>query len=248
MKRKYIIIILSALFVFVGLVSVCIITLPRVIERFFYPLAPPMPPVVSKSTSQILSELEATLKTNAPRVLEHMQAGLSDGEIKKLELAAGIQLPADIKTLYRWHDGCQSRDPLSFSPIPGHRFLPLNESLGLSSILSNQLASATASQRAVANVVAGHRKSWICLFDDGSGDGYFYDPKRKTEEGAIFYTFTQDASFVFFPSLKNLLAGTVKCYETGAYSWTNQPSGPGLDEDFDKSKAVWDEFGASNIR
>ena len=103
-------------------------------------------------------------------------------------------------------------------------------------------------QRAAFGVFAGHRRSWITLFDDGCGDGYFFDPKRKPQEGAVFYSFAEDGSYVFFPSLGNLLAGAAKCYEVGAFSWTNGPSGPHLEEDFNQSRKVWDEFGSSNVR
>jgi hypothetical protein len=106
------------------------------------------------------------------------------------------------------------------------------------------MAQATPVERAAFGVFAGHRVSWITLFDDGAGDGYFFDPKRKPQEGAIFYCFAEDMTYRFFPSLKNLLAATVKCYETSAFSWKTNQSGPGLEEDFAKSEQIWTEFGA----
>lgn len=246
MKPKRIVAI--ALMVVAGLLVVSALLIPGAIRRFFYPPAPPMPSVVDKSTAQILSELEGAMRSKAPKVLDQMQTGLSDGEIAALEGQSGVRLPDEIKTLYRWRNGCRSSDPRVAGPIPGHRFVPLKEALGLVTALSNQVAQVTAVQRAAIGLLAGHRRSWISLFDDGSGDGYFFDPKRKPEEGAVFYSFAEDGSYVFFPSLRNLLAGTVKCYEKGAFLWTNGPSGPHLDEDFNQSRRIWDEFGASNVR
>jgi hypothetical protein len=126
--------------------------------------------------------------------------------------------------------------------------VPLNEALGLQTVFSNQVSQTTAAQRAAINLFTGHRKTWVSLFDDGAGDGYFFDPKRKPQEGAVFFSFAEDGTYVFFPSLANLLAGTIKCYDVGVFSWTNGPSGPHLEEDFNRSRKVWEEFGANNIR
>ena len=237
-----------ALLLLAGLLVFGALLIPRAVRRFFYPLASPMPPVVAKSTTQLLSELEGTLKSKAPQVLDEMQIGLSDEEIATLERQANLRLPEEIRTLYRWRNGCRSNNPLIAGPIPGHRFVPLSEALGLLTVLSNQVSQATAAQRAAFGMFAGHRRSWISLFDDGCGDGYFFDPKRKPQEGAVFYSFAEDGSYVFFPSLRNLLAGALKCYEVGAFWWTNTPSGPHLDEDFNRSRKIWDEFGSSNVR
>jgi cell wall assembly regulator SMI1 len=246
MKRKRVISI--GLLIVLGVLAFVVLMVPQGVRRFFYPPAPPMPPVVSKSVAQILAELESAMKRKAPHVLDDMQPGLSDEEITTLERQAGIQLPEEMRVLYRWRNGCRSQDPRLTGPIPGHRFVPLAEALGLPVVLSNQVARATVAQRTAFGIFAGHRKSWITLFDDGCGDGYFFDPKRKLKEGAVFYCFAEDGSYVFFPSVGNLLAGAVKCYETGAFSWKEGPSGPGLDEDFNQTRRIWDEFGSSNIK
>ena len=236
------------LLLLVGIGAVLVLTVPRMVRRAFYPLAPPMPPVVSTPVAQILADLEAALKSKAPRVLAELQPGLSNEEIAVLETKAGLHLPEEIRALYRWRNGSRSRDPHFDGPIPGHRFVPLAEALSLPTVISNQVAHAPVVGRAAFKIVAGHTKSWITLFDDGCGDGYFFDPKRKLQEGAVFYRFAEDMTYVFFPSVKNLLAGVVKSYERDAFTWKESPSGPSLNEDFNKTKQVWAEFGSSNIR
>jgi hypothetical protein len=124
----------------------------------------------------------------------------------------------------------------------------LAKALSLPVVLSNSVAKAPVAGRAAFGIVAGHTKSWITLFDDGCGDGYFFDPKRKPQERAVFYCFAEDGTYVFFPSVGNLLAGAVKCYERDAFLWKEGPSGTGLKEDFNASRQVWDEFGSSNTR
>jgi cell wall assembly regulator SMI1 len=205
-----------------------------------------MPPQVSLSMSDILKRLEDSMQLKVPKVLAEMQPGLSDSEISTLEGKTGVALPDDLRALYRWHNGCGTRDPRLCGPIPGHRFVPLDEALGMIRETTNQLAKASGVQQRGFEVFAGHTKSWITLFDDGAGDGYFFDPKRKPSKGAVFYHFAEEAYYVFFPSVKNLMAGTVKCYEQDAYAWKTNGNVISLTQDFERSQKIWQEFGSSN--
>jgi cell wall assembly regulator SMI1 len=246
MKRKHIPILASFSLVFVAILLIGVLVIPRSIRNFFYPAAPTMPPVVGQSMADILGTLEGVMQLKAPKVLAELRPGLSQSDVNELEHKSGIILPDDLRALYRWHNGSGSRDPMFCGLIPGHRFLPLDEALGAISATANQLTKANSVQQTAYNVFAGHTKSWIPLFDDGAGDGYFFDPKRQPSEGPVFYHFAEDASYVFFPSVKNLLSGTVKCYEQGALVWKTNESGIGLIEDFERSQKLWQEFGASN--
>jgi cell wall assembly regulator SMI1 len=246
MKRKRIIGL--GLLVTVTILVLGWILIPRMVREFFYPQAPTMPPVVTKSVENILTELENLLKVKAPKVFSQMQPGLSNEQISTLEYQAGIQLPEDIKSLYRWHNGCKSHDPLISSFIPGQRFLSLEETLALHNASTNDLAKQNEVQKVAFDVFAGHTKSWITLFDDGCGDGYFFDPERKPSDGAIFYHFAEDGAYVFFPSIKNLLAGIVKCYERGTFVWKDNSSGSGLGNDFKRSEEIWLEYGVRNFK
>ena len=214
-----------------------------------YPKAPPMPSVVSQSMEEILAQLEGELKSKAPQILTNLQPGLSMDRINELEKQSGIQIPDDLKALYHWRNGFNpAAIPVvgfaSAGPLPNTYFVPLDEALMESSGMSNQMAGATAVQRAAFSALAGFTKSWIVLFDDGAGDGYFYDPKRKPEEGAIFYHFMEDGDFTFFPSPKNLFAGLVKCYQQNVFTWKEGTNGISVDEDFQASQKIWNEFGA----
>jgi cell wall assembly regulator SMI1 len=214
-------------------------------RSFFYPLAPPMPAVVSEPMAEILNRLESILKTNAPQVLAGLQPGLSAGDISRLEQQYQVQLPDDIRAIYQWHDGGRSTtNYVGDDFIPIHRFVPLEEMLAEKALEGK--GPATLVQRAAYRIFAGQRDSWFCLFSDGVRDGYWFDPKRKPSEGAVFYTFTEDNTFVFFPSPKNLMAGIAKCYEQGAFRMKFNTSPPQLDEDFEKARKIWEEFGASN--
>jgi len=212
------------------------------LSSFLYPVAPAMPPEVPESMTQILTRLEQALQTNAPFVLAELQPGLSDSEIALLERQNGITLPEDIKAIYRWHNGSpQATNNLPIDFIPTHRFMPLHEALAERSQLAK--VEPTAAARLAHRIFVSHRDSWLSILSDGAGDGYWYDPKRAASQGAVFYNFTEDATFVFFPSAKNLMAGIVKCYEQGAFKLKQNSSPPELDEDFDKAEKIWPEFG-----
>jgi len=221
----------------------------RSLRRFLYPEAPPMPPAVSQTTEALLSQLELILRTKAPQLLDRLQPGLSMEQIKSLEQRANLQLSTDLRALYLWRNGC-GRGPtnqgggLIDGPIAYHRFLPLEEALGLDNPAENRATKAPLVQKAFYEAFAGHRKSWVTLFDDGSGDGYFFDPKRAPAKGAVFYCFAEDRQYVFFPSARNLLAGIVACYERGAFTWQDSK----LTNNFVLAEKVWLEFGSSDVR
>jgi cell wall assembly regulator SMI1 len=216
-------------------------------QMLLYPHSPPMPPIVSDPMPEILGHLESVLKTNAPQVLATLRPGISSNQISQLEQQYRVQVPEDIKTIYEWHDGAvpmMTTNYLDFIPI--HRFVPLEEMLSEKANEKKGMATATSAQRAAYRVFAGYRNNWYCLFDDGSGNGYFFDPTRKPAEGALFCVFVEDNDFTFFPSAKNLMAGIAKCYEQSAYRVKPGSSHLELDEDYEQSKRIWKEFGASN--
>ena len=217
-------------------------------QTFLYPLAPPMPPIVSQSMPEILANLESVLKTNAPQVFATLRPGISPEQISQLEQQYHVQVPDDVKAIYEWHDGARQDTNYIVDFIPIHRFVPLEDMLADKAGQAKATATATPVQRAAFQVFAGYRKNWYCLFDDGSGNGYFFDPTRKPAEGALFSVFVEDNDFTFFPSAKNLMAGIARCYEQGAYRVKSGdlPLPLQLDESFDLSTKIWKEFGASN--
>ena len=241
-------------------------------QRFFYPVAPPMPPVVDEPMPEILAHLESVLKTNAPQVLVTLRPGISSNQISRLEQQYNVQVPDDIKAIYEWHDGAPANtnyfaDLPNTGPfadlIPGHHFVSLEDMFEENKEAREAGPSlATSRQRAFYRLVAGQRVNWYRLLADCEGDGYFFDPTRKPAEGAIFSTVTEEGYFLFFPSAKNLMAGIAKCYEQGAYRVKQGGPGPAepvasakagasgsplqLDEDFDQSTKIWKEFGAGN--
>lgn len=219
----------------------------KALPRFFYPLAPPMPPVVNGTMPEILDHLESVLRTNSPQVLATLRPGISLEQISQLEQQYHAQIPDDIKAIYEWHDGASAMTTTNYLDfIPIHRFVPLEDMLEEKADEAKGAAAGTLAQHAAYRVFAGYRDNWYCLLDDGSGNGYFFDPTRKPAEGAIFCAFVEDNEFTFFPSAKNLMAGIARCYEQGAYRIKPSSSNLQVDQDFEQSAKIWNEFGASN--
>ena len=215
------------------------------VRRMFYPLAPPMPPVVKTSTAELLSRLDQVLKSKAPQILDGLQPGLSSSEISTLENQSGFVLPDDLKALYSWHNGSKSLaggHVVDF--IPGHYFKSLQEAVAERNELRRQYRESGVINKVAFQVFAGHTLSWVHILDDRASDGYFYDPDRNPAQGAIFFHFAQDGSYEFFPSVKNLLAAIAKCYEQEVCR--SDGSRPRSLKDIEAEYRIWDEFGAGN--
>lgn len=204
-----------------------------------YPQPAQLPPVVEKDLETLLAELDEVLKEKAPSVARSLQPGLNDQEITDLEEQYGFPLTGELRTLYKWHNGMSS-DGADF--IPGHHFWSLDRVLQEHALFQAQLKEQTALQRFVSDALISHTESWLAVFPDGAGDGYFYDPQRQSAGCEIFYTFTEVGYFKFFPSLKNLIAGILECYRSDIYSAAG--NGTHLNENYGRSSAIWKKYAA----
>ena len=63
---------------------------------------------------EIWNKIENYLKENAPNVLESLQQGATDEEIKKAEDFIGITFPEDFKESYKIHNGQCENQYLNF--------------------------------------------------------------------------------------------------------------------------------------
>lgn len=233
MSRPRQILLIGSALVIVLLVAL-ILAAPAIQRSVFYPKPTGLPSVVTQTTEQLLARLQALLETNAPAVANSLQPGLPDAEISRLEAKGGFRLSEDLRALYRWHNGMSTNGMAELLPV--HRFLPLEEVVAEHALMQRQSGLAF-------KVFAGHRKGWLHILDDGAGDGYFYDPRRRDAEGAFFFHFAEVADYIWFPSLRNFLAGVIECYETDAVKvGTN---GKSLEDDFERTEKIWNRLGKS---
>jgi SMI1 / KNR4 family (SUKH-1) len=237
--RKFLVLAAALL---VAVLVAAIIAGPSIQRSFFYPKPHGLPPAVAFTTEELLGRLQAVLATNAPIVAQSLQPGLSDAQISALEREGGFRLSDSLKSLYRWRNGMLTNSPCGL--VPGQRFPPLEEVARERVAARQQLSSASAAQRGAFSVFAGHTRNWVKVFDDGAGDGYFYDPERTDAEGAFFYHLAEEGYYLWFPSLNNFLSGVIECYEGGAYKVS--ADGKGLSEDSARTQKTWGRLGKSN--
>ena len=224
------------------IVVLLIVVGPKIQQLLFYPTPRGLPPTVNQDTEQLLARLLAVLETNAPAVAQSLRPGLSSDQITELETRGGFNLTDELRTLYRWRNGMRTN---GFGLLPGHDFPPLEEVVLDRTGLHHELKSNNGTQRAAFSVFAGHVKNWVSIFPDGSGDGYFFDPARASQEGAFFYHFAEDGHYLWFPSFRNFLAGTIEGFETRVFRLgTNETV---LDEDYERSQKIWERFAGDSL-
>jgi cell wall assembly regulator SMI1 len=185
-------------------------------RRFFYPQPASMPASVEATLPGLLARLERVLSERAPTTHAALQPGLPLGRIRALESESGVTLTDELRTLYAWRNGLAEGSGTTLFSI--HGFPSLERVIAERSAMAEQLQAATLLQRGFYSLSSGHRHSWIDLFPDGAGDGYFIDPQRDPAQGAVFYHFTEDGHYVFYRSLKDLIAAIVEGYESGVYA------------------------------
>ena len=190
---------------------------------------------------ELIPRLQAVFEKHAPVVAKSLQPGLSPDQITALEAKGGFRLTADLRALYRWRNGMPAGGDAGL--LPGHRFLPLDEAIRERALVAEQVAAQTWFQRLNFSIFAGHRKNWVTILDDGAGDGYFYDPERTEAAGAFFYNMGEVRDYIWFPSLRNFLAGAIECYETGAIKPAK--NGGELEEDYVRTRKIFERFGFS---
>ncbi|MFA6102075.1 MAG: SMI1/KNR4 family protein [Victivallaceae bacterium] len=223
---------------------IIILTFPYGMKKYLYPSAPAMPAAVTTPMEQLLKELETEMQAKAPEVLKSFLPGLHDFEIDRLEQLAGAKLPANIRKLYMWRNGQRSAGIAG--PIPGHRFLPLQEAVEEKNNQWRKNNDQNRARRILLNSFIKHRKTWLPIFEDISGDGFFYDMARRESRGGVFYCSAEDNTYVFFPSIKNLAASILKCYKNNIFKAVKYENQTALEDEYYQSRTIWLEFGAAN--
>jgi cell wall assembly regulator SMI1 len=190
-------------------------------NELFYPTIVNSIPPVSDAPTALLNEFEDVLKEKNKVAYDALNPGLTADEIHKMEEEYHVKLSEEIVTLYMWHNGCSdfAHGLMNGEIIPGHWFVPLKYALDQNKSLNQ--GGDTFVQKVFFELFAGHTKSWIVLFDDGCGDGYFCDPVQKSGSGYVFYHSMEGMYYVYFSSLKNLFKAFIECYQKDIYKLDN---------------------------
>lgn len=78
--------------------------------------------MLERSIQEIWVQIETWLMANAPNVLDFIQPGASEAQISDLERSLSIQLPEDVKSSYRIHNGQRA---YTYGLMSGREFLSL---------------------------------------------------------------------------------------------------------------------------
>jgi cell wall assembly regulator SMI1 len=240
-NRNWVIAMVTA--AFLGIIVIGLLgffSLRFLLREFLYPRPAILPASVTDGVGTALRRFESALAKHAPEVLRGLQPGLSDEEISAVQSKHNIRLTDELRALYRWRDG--SLAGLQVQLIPHMRFVSLAEAAWMRDQTRSDVAGQGLAQRMMFELFAGHRKGWLTVLDDGSGDGYFYDDSRRGNAGSYFYCFAEDNTYRFFPSIANFLIGAAECYESGIYR--HDKSGT-LSEDFERSHSLWRRYASS---
>jgi cell wall assembly regulator SMI1 len=207
-------------------------------HRHMYPKPATMPAVTSATVATLLPRLEQSLSRHAPQVIAGLQPGLPEERVQELQDQYAISLPPELVELYKWRDGCSPS--WAGNIIPGHSLVPLEHALENRASILLQV-NTTFLQRLAGDFLAGYRKGWIQILDDGAGDGFFYDPARRPMEGQYCYYMPEGPATAFFPCLANMLQYFIEAFESGAF---RQNPNVQLDEDYRKADELLRKYAA----
>ena len=165
-----------------------------------------MPPNPPGTIDDAIAALDAALAQHAPQTLAALSPGLSDAQIDAALAGTGVALPAELRALYRWHDG---------SPPASSGWQPLFANAEFAP-LAQSLANHQGAQSNPWPVA--YTKHWFDVFPDPAGDGVKLDLSRTNAQGAWFDVFLEDGAYTFFPSLKSVLLMIAEGFNTGVFT------------------------------
>jgi cell wall assembly regulator SMI1 len=116
----------------------------------------------------VLITLDQYISSKRAAYYADLQPGLEETAISALEAKHGIQLPADLRQLYSWHNGQKDSNFEAF--VNNSTFLSLEHALDVMA----EITSMMGSDPMFPDMWHAH---WIPLFSNGGGDYICYDLK-----------------------------------------------------------------------
>lgn len=165
----------------------------------------------------LLKELDIQLKTLRLDYYTHLKAPLTDAEINVLEKQYNMELPNDVKLLYKWKNGQYDNCYESF----------VNNSMFVT--LQNSLYTAEDSTSMIGydfEIENWWNEHWIPLFHNGAGDLICYDAG-----GCFTGNKGQIIEFWHADNDRNVIAPDLKTFIASIYNRTQI-------EEFDRYFAV----------
>lgn len=156
----------------------------------------------------IIQRLDYQLLSLRPDYYAQLKPPLSSADIAALETKYSVQLPDDLKELYRWKNGQKSSCYKSF--VNNATFLSLDDALSTARDLTGMIGSDFETEN-------WWHMDWIPLFQNGGGDYICYDKTGvfTGQAGQLLEFWHADSDRnVIAGSLSAFLEGLVQYYET----------------------------------
>ena len=173
----------------------------------------------------IIQRLDEQIASLRPDYYAQLNPPLSAADIAALETKYSVQLPDDLKELYRWKNGQKSSCYKSF--VNNSTFLSLNNAFSTAKDLTAMIGSDFESEN-------WWHIGWIPVFQNGGGDSICYDTT-----GVFTGLPGQLLEFWHADSDRNVIAGSLSAFLRGlsAYYETTPP------EKFDTYFTIKEEDG-----
>lgn len=211
------------------------------LDEGFGPVLEPrqMPSVVEQTMEELLAQYESLLATHVPEILENLQTGLSVEEIHEIETDAGLTLTDDLRTLYSWRNGLNQSSSDEFFGM--YTFLPLEDAIALRDEIRG------IADNALMRPLMSFQMDWVHIFADLGGEVFVFDPAGNNGEGWIVRADVESGLYQIYPSVRNVLAGAIECFEKGVYTANTEEEHILIDVDIDREWEIMERFGSEYI-
>lgn len=184
-----------------------------------FPQPAKMPQPLNITVKEALDRLDKALEKYNKNLKRKMNPGLSIKQIIGMSGKKHISLPKELYTFYSWHNGSnKTDDSLEW-------FVPLDDSLNaVSKKRANyQGAKSSGDLKSISLAqMTAYQRNWMPLYKTSSYCSLNADISRKPEEGAWFWTDSNQKVYYFFPSLQNALTALAECFEQKAFKVINK--------------------------
>ncbi len=139
----------------------------------------------------ILDEIDTLLAKNYKHVFDSLQVGATESalELLKIKCFSGEQVPQDLLTLYKWHNGQN-----------GHYSLNQEDNKTLLSI-SEVIETWEFLNDPMEDILEPWSKSWIPILYNGAGDYVVYESEGIQTGKLISYWHDDEERVVEFENL-----------------------------------------------
>ncbi len=176
--------------------------------------------------NELLSRFRAILIQSGFLFDENISDGISREEIFKVGYELGIQFTQDVIDLYTWRNGTKN---------------PNEKRIGEMTLFSNGIFSSIEESKGVYEYYTVKwgiwPKGYFPIFGSGGGDYLLLNLNKddKTSDMILIYSppiLLSVKPVTIYDSLHNLVDSVIKCYDAGAYYFSNNMLESGVDLEF----------------